>query len=620
MDTSVAGNLSIIRTLRSIQHVLRHSKPTDWVEALRVGGSLFPHVAMRWQRLDGAGNWQNVALTAADSPFSGAKSWTEGAWRLQVDPHDDPLVEAWAGALFDCFNQHAQLADARTELHSCRSDYDTLRSAGFEGICIHRAGNLLEMNDAFLRLYGYTREEMVGMHMSQTITAETLPRITSLVSEGFEGVYETQALRKDGTTVQLEAQATNCTFRGQPARVAAFRDIRGLKAIAIALEKAKKSAETANELKTQFLGDISHELRTPLNAVLGSIDLLRASTLDADQERLLGVAGDNARDLMELLNDLLDFTRMEENRLELRIEPFHLSVMLQNAVRSMRRVRDGVCVHTQIDSALAGYWLGDERRIRQIVLNLLENAAKFTEQGEIRLDARKVGTKVQIAVSDTGVGISENLKKSLFHRFAQGEESRGLLGGNGLGLHISHRLAIKMGGALRVESELHHGSTFTLEIELPVAVELPRVPMAESSLATKRQPLTVLLAEDTPVNQFVVRRMLEAMGHQVEIVDDGEQAVAAVERQHFDVVLMDVQMPRMNGVEATRCVRERGWDTPIYALTANALEPNLESCIHAGMNGYLTKPVSQQQLHDIFSKLAPSPHGDRARAVSGGLD
>lgn len=603
MDVSTVNNLDLIQLLRSIQNVFRQSSPTDWVEALRLGVSLYPKLRMHWQRLDEQGGWQDVAVCNPELVDAESKSWSKDGWRLLVFRQPNPLVDGWAALLFDCFYQHATGVEAKRKMELYRDDYETLRSAGFEGICIHRDGLLLEMNEAFLRLYGYSREEMVGMHMSNTIANETLPRVSALVSQGFEGVYETTALRKDGDTIQLEAQAKNCTFRGKPARVAAFRDIRGLKAIAIALEKAKESAENANQLKTQFLGDISHELRTPLNAVLGSTELLAQSELTSDQRRLLKVARKNGQDLMELLNDLLDITRIEEDRLELRIEPFDLTEMLHNAVRSMRRLRRGVILKIDFVNDLAGSWLGDERRIRQVVLNLLENAAKFTERGEICLKAERRENVFSISVSDTGIGIDEELKKLLFHRFEQGRTTKSLFGGIGLGLHISHRLASKMGGVLQVQSEMGQGSTFTLTIELRPAKTSTSVAPITSALPLARLPMTILLAEDTPVNQFVIRRMLEAMGHRVEVVEDGEEAVLAVESQDFDLVLMDVQMPRMGGVEAVKCVRGRGVETPIYALTANALESNLESCLHAGMDGFLTKPVSQEKLQEIFDRV-----------------
>ena len=613
MNVPTIDNLDLIQTLRSIQNNLRQSEPTDWVEALRLGGSFFPDLCLQWQRLDGDGAWQDVAVCNPESAGGVSQNWSQEGWRLLAFPHPNPLAESWAGLLFDCFFQHARCVEAKRQMDMYRDDYETLRSAGFEGICFHRDGTLLEMNDAMLRFYGYSREEMVGMHMSKTIATETLPRVSALVSQGFEGVYETTALRKNGETVQLEAQAKNCTFRGQPARVAAFRDIRGLKAIAIALEKAKQAAETANRLKTQFLGDVSHELRTPLNAVLGTTELLSQSEMKPEQRRLLEIARKNGQDLMELLNDLLDITRIEEDRLELHQAPFDLTQMLHNAVRSMRRLPHSVNLRLDFSDCLAGTWLGDERRIRQIVLNLLENAAKFTEAGEICLSAKRSDDAFVISVSDTGIGIDDEQKKLLFQRFEQGRSSKAMSGGIGLGLHISHRLASKMGGILQVESTKGKGSTFTLRIALAPAGQVSSIPAPRHAVPSAQVPMTVLLAEDTPVNQFVVRRMLEAMGHQVEVVDDGEEAVRAVEQKDFDLVLMDVQMPRMGGVEATRCVRRQGVSTPIYALTANALESNLESCLHAGMDGCLTKPVSQAQLQEIFERVQAKQSGFTAQ-------
>lgn len=366
--------------------------------------------------------------------------------------------------------------------------------------------------------------------------------------------------------------------------------------------EARDAALAAAEAKAQFLANMSHEIRTPMNGVLGVLHLLKGERLSDDARKLLAEAVGCGQMLSELLNDVIDFSRIEAGRLDLTPEPIDPGALLDSVADLLRpqAQASGLYLNVEIDPAL-GWVAVDPVRLRQILFNLIGNAVKFTLKGgvDVRLSAitRDGAPGLRFEVADSGVGISDEAQTYLFQRFHQADGSTTRrFGGSGLGLAISRRLAELLGGEISLRSSFGVGSVFTLDIVAPPAREPEAHESADGALLAG---LKVLVVEDNPTNRLIATRLLEQLGAEVETADDGCTGVEAVSRTAFDLVFMDVQMPVMDGVEATRVIRAMSGPasaTPILAMTANALSHQTEAYLAAGMNGVVSKPLQPAVL------------------------
>ena len=400
-----------------------------------------------------------------------------------------------------------------------------------------------------------------------------------------------------------------------------------------ALEEATHRALAANRAKSDFLANMSHELRTPMNGVLGMIDIVLDDNLTAPQREQLETAKSCANSLLALLNDLLDLSKIEAGKMLLEKIQFDLKGLSEDCLKSLlpRARQKGIDLRLLLDPRTPQAVIGDPLRIRQIMTNLLGNAVKFTERGHVdmRLSARPAegpGIMLTIAVKDTGTGIPKDKLDSIFEEFTQADGSVSRrFGGTGLGLAITRKLAELHAGSIRVASELGVGSTFHVELHLeavraPRKAEQPAAPQFVMK-ATARENVKILVVEDNLVNQRVVLAMLKKHAFEVHVAGNGMEALHALGRGSYDLVLMDIQMPEMDGITAARKIRENTeWrDLPIIAMTAHAMTGDREKCIEAGMNGYLSKPVSPGHLLEaIHQHMKPTEGICREQTVAKG--
>jgi signal transduction histidine kinase/CheY-like chemotaxis protein len=379
------------------------------------------------------------------------------------------------------------------------------------------------------------------------------------------------------------------------------------------LMAARDAAEAANRAKSEFLANMSHELRTPMNGVIGTAQLIRMTDLTPEQTEYLTSIQHSADSLMDLLNDILDLSRIEAGRLELEKRSFSLKEVVGKVVVSLTgqaRLK-GLPLRLAMAADLPDYVMGDSLRLRQILLNLVGNAIKFTSQGEVvvavgLLEHDEQTVSISFSVQDTGIGIEPEAMQRIFSPFVQADSSNTRkYGGSGLGLTISRHLAVLMGGRLWGESEPTIGTIFHLELQFQRGEAVVTLPVVEAAKPTttalwEGPALTILLAEDQLVNILFVQRILGKMGHQLTVVEDGEQAVRRWQTEPFDLILMDVQMPVMDGVEATGIIRKQeqpsGSHTPIIALTAHAMEGDRDRLLAQGFDGYIAKPVDIKLL------------------------
>jgi len=388
----------------------------------------------------------------------------------------------------------------------------------------------------------------------------------------------------------------------------------------LAIEKER--AEAMSRARTTFLATMSHEFRTPMNAVLGFSTLLLDTQLDARQCEYVTTIQDSAQGLLGLLNDVLDFTKIDAEKLTLASAPFELRRLTSSVVAMMRPAvaTRPVDLVVNMSSDVPECVLGDEMRVRQVLVNLLSNAIKFTERGHVQLDVASRALdggehEITFRVQDTGIGMSPEVMSRVFQPFEQGDSgTTRSYGGTGLGLAISKRILESMGGVLRAESDVGNGSVFSFSVRFAQS-ERPVAKVVGPALQTRHAKLSILVVDDHPVNRRIAEGMLERLGHRVDLARNGLEAIDAVIRRDYDAVFMDLQMPEMGGIEATQRIMDElaGKHAPaIVAMTASVFEEDREACRKAGMRDFVVKPIDSAQLEAILSRISDDHLHSRA--------
>ena len=506
-------------------------------------------------------------------------------------------------------------------------------------------GVFIEANEAILQTVGYTKEELLSLDFQSITHPEDLKADLSLVNELIAGDrrsyrLEKRYFHKSGHIIPVEISVSLLRDgNDNPLMfVGHINDVSDQHRINASLKAATQEAEAANRAKSDFLAMMSHEIRTPMNAMLGMAELIEDTDLSKQQQGFVKAIRTSGRTLLTVINDVLDFSKIESNKLELEAGQINLRECVEDVVTlfSNQAEAKGLSLSATIEpNCIPTLFKGDSIRLRQILNNLVGNSIKFTDEGEISIcvnvakakpkDMSSTLYQLHFSVRDTGIGIEQHKISKLFEPFSQIDSSvTRKYGGTGLGLSISKRLVDMMGGKLWVESEFGEGSIFhfsiVLELDDSSASEAPfrsyqsrNSPPSEAK-TEELKPLCILLAEDIKLNQKVAVHMLASYGYQADIANNGEEAVAALKRCSYDLVLMDMQMPVLDGLEATKQIRAASdiCQPYIVAMTANAMQGDRERCIAAGMDDYISKPISKRDLLSVLQQC-PQIEGQSAR-------
>ena len=568
-----------------------------------------------------------------------------------VEVTGQPVIEKGEVTAVHCVMRDiSQRKQAEEALRESREQFRTVVHVALDAIVMCDAqGRISLWNRSAERMFGYSAAEAMGQNLHKLLAPV---RLHEAHARGFAEyvrtgsgpavgkVLELPALHKDGHEFPVELSLAPVRLAGEWHAVAVVRDVSerkraqeelerraaALESANRALEESSQAAQAATRAKGLFLANMSHEIRTPLTAILGYADLLADDALAAtDRRTYLATVRRNAEHLLQLINDILDLSKIEAGKMVMEPGPCQLPSLIAD-VASMMRPRAEQRRNTlqvRYDGPVPETICTDQARLRQVLVNLVGNAVKFTEQGSVQIlvsfvrQWRSGQPAVRVAVADSGIGISEETLPRLFESFVQGEiATTRRYGGTGLGLAISRRIVAALGGELSVESTLGKGSTFTVTVPAGDISGVKMLPspdeaICEGEAAARWVPgpealrgVKILLAEDSPDNQNLLRTILGKAGGELEVVDNGRLAVERALETPFDVVLMDMNMPEMDGYEAARMLRRRGYARPILALTANAMSGDGERCLAAGCDAHLPKPIDRRQLIETVQRYA----------------
>lgn len=494
-------------------------------------------------------------------------------------------------------------------------------------ITVDEEGVIESLNPAAEQMFRCRATDVIGNNILSLIPERFHNKHTAgmegLKNSGYSVILgrsiEVTGRRMDGSEFPMSLAVSEMQLKNRRMYTAIAMDISQRYEYEVRLLEEKEKAEASNSAKSEFLATMSHEIRTPMNSIMGMSELLLSSQLDTRQHRFVRNIHDSGKLLLGIINDILDLSRIEAHRLDIHEQPFDLVDMLNDVTKQFASVAatKDLELKCRLPPDIHHTWIGDRMYITQVLSNLLDNAIKFTRHGSVTLGIDTLdddGNEANIlfSVEDTGIGIPPESQGKIFDSFSQADSTTTReFGGSGLGLAICKKLVARMGGTIDVESEDGHGSLFRVNLRLPRG-ESDRPETDKPAQPLQTLPALhahILLVEDNPINQEVAQHMLESLSCEVTLAADGMQALTLLERQRFDLVLMDCQMPHMDGYETTRAIRRREADgdrnahIPVIALTANAMSFDQERCINAGMDDYISKPLTLENLATTMARL-----------------
>ncbi|EMG37499.1 PAS domain S-box [Desulfocurvibacter africanus PCS] len=570
-----------------------------------LGGEVHKSVELSAARPDGRENGGRIHLLASAMPVRNRQGKLKGAVGVFEDVTERKRAEE-------------ALRESEEMFHKAFS-----MSPEMLTITALEDGRYLDVNEAFTRLFGYTRDQVMGRRsqdIGHWLTPEHREHFVHQVQRyGRVQNMEVEFRTKHGDPCTLLLSADVVRIGGKPCLLTVGADITERIRMESEMRRAKEQAEIANRAKSDFLANMSHEIRTPMNGVMGMIDLSLMQKLPARVREYQIMAKKSADHLLSIIGDILDLSKIEAGRMELTEDIFDVRDLVEGTVRplALTAADKGLKLLHAVDADIPPLLCGDAVRLRQVLANLVSNAVKFTHKGRVLVNVERTGhdlpqdeVRLLFSVSDTGIGIPREKLSLIFESFSQAEEAtHARYGGTGLGLAISKRLAEMMGGHIGVESVMGKGSRFFFTVRLRKADAMPKAERSEIEEGRPpTQHLRILLAEDNEINRILAIELLHELGHEVTAVENGRLALEALGRERFDLVLMDVQMPEMGGLEAVRRIREEpppGVDPrlPVVALTAYALEGDRERFLAAGMDGYLSKPLRARELERTLAEF-----------------
>ena len=531
-----------------------------------------------------------------------------------IEVHGFPILDE-AGNLIQVIEYGFDITErkqAQQEIVQTLNTLETiLENVPFGIMIVDKNKRIKNINTVALEMLKQQKEALINKQCHETFC----PAQQGCCPVWDKGQHIDQAERiaydKDGHEIPILKTCIPITLNGEEVLLEAFTDITNMVA-------TREQAQAANQAKSEFLANMSHEIRTPMNSIIGFGDLLLSTELSEEQLDYVKTIDSSSKSLLSLINDILDYSKIKAGKMSLEIVKFNPRKTLSHIQTMIRPSAEQKNLELQVIGLdqLPETIVTDPTRLSQCLLNLTNNAVKFTETGHVHIIASNTTfhneKAIRFDVEDTGIGIPIDKQEAIFDSFTQADNSTTRkFGGTGLGLAITQKIIKLMGGKIHLESAPGKGSTFSFVIptqttdtiqEGDIMAENQNNANLESSKSTQRKIFNAkaIVAEDNPANQMLIKILLEKHGLEVTLVEDGRQAIETIEAQRFDIIFMDIQMPVMNGYEATRALREKGLKTPIIALTANAMSGDREKCLNAGCDNYLSKPISRLQLQDIL--------------------